>query len=45
LQLARELNVGRGPQLPPLRAARDAPADKSEVRDELPIAKSAANGR
>jgi hypothetical protein len=45
LQLARDLNVGRGPQLPPLRAPRGAPAEKSEERDEPPIAKSVANGR
>jgi hypothetical protein len=43
-QLARDLNVGRGPQLPPLRAPRDAPAEKPEVRDEPVRAKGAANG-
>jgi hypothetical protein len=45
LQLARELNVGRGPELPPLRAPRDAPVEKSETRDEPTRAKGAANGR
>ncbi|MGB6428998.1 MAG: hypothetical protein WBF06_00320, partial [Candidatus Acidiferrales bacterium] len=48
LQLARDLNVGRGPELPPLRAPGDAPTKKSGdgARDAAPTrAKGAANGR
>jgi hypothetical protein len=45
LQLARELNVGRGPELPPRRAPRDASGEKAEALDETASAKGAANGR
>jgi hypothetical protein len=45
LQLARDLKLGRGPALPPLRAPQDAPPQKSEVPDQPARAKGAANGR
>jgi hypothetical protein len=42
LQLARDLRLGRGPQLPPLR---DATSEKSDATKELPArGKSAASG-
>jgi hypothetical protein len=44
-QLARDLVVGRGPAVPPLRAGNDAPADSREESESPPRAKGAANGR
>jgi hypothetical protein len=45
LQLARDLRVGRGPELPPPRAARDTVQAKSEQSNSRVRTKAAASGR
>ena len=45
LQLARDLRLGRGPQLPPPRAARDATGEQSDAAEESRArAKGVASG-
>ncbi|MGC1188169.1 MAG: hypothetical protein WA871_12330 [Candidatus Acidiferrales bacterium] len=45
LQLARDLKVGRGPQVSPVRPPRDLPGERTETNDAPAPAKSAASGR